>query len=471
MQYASQCSTLNRVKPMTNKLSAAASILLDVPLSCVIMAAGHGTRMQSALPKVLHQVAGRAIIAHIVAACQALAPEALVAVIAPDAPAVIAAAAPAHCVVQDYPRGSADSVKTAHKVLAGCTGDLLVVYGDTPLLTPQTLNLLREKRRETNATIVVAGFIPDDPSPYGRLITDEEDRLEAIVEARDATPAQSEIALCNGGIMLFDAEKIWQLLDEVRPNNAAKELYLTDCIALARQHGWECAMVELPPEDLLGVNNRVDLALTESIMQDRLRAKAMMGGATLSDPATVYLSADTKIGRDVTIAQNVVIGSGVEIADGVTIRAFCHLEGVKIERGAIVGPFARLRPGSVIGEDAHIGNFVETKNTIVGNGTKINHLSYIGDSDVGEKANIGAGTITCNYDGFRKSRTRIGDGAFIGSNTALVAPVIVGDGAYVGAGSVITMDIPPHTLAVARSRQANIEDGAKRFREQKKPKD
>ncbi|MFY9287980.1 MAG: DapH/DapD/GlmU-related protein, partial [Alphaproteobacteria bacterium] len=273
------------------------------------------------------------------------------------------------------------------------------------------------------------------------------------------------IKLCNCGIMLFAGDKVWSLVNQLRDTNSKQEFYLTDCIALATKAGDICVVAEMPADEVLGINSRIELAEAERLMQQRLREEAMKNGATLVDPDTVYLSADTKIGRDVVIGPNVFIGPGVEIGDKVEIKPFCHLEQVRVEEGAVVGPFARLRPGSVIGAGAHIGNFVEIKNAEVGRGAKINHLSYIGDAFVGEKANIGAGTITCNYDGYRKSHTHIGAGTFIGSNSSLVAPVKVGDGAYVGAGSVITQEVPSNTLAVARGRQANIDDWARRFRE------
>ena len=441
--------------------------LASTNLACIILAAGQGTRMRSALPKVLHPVAGGAMIRHVLGACETLAPEKIVVVVGPDMAPVREAVAPCLCAVQPEPRGTGDAVKAARKALEGFSGDVIVLFGDTPLVTPATLQALRDKRVETRAAIVVAGFQPEDAAAYGRLIVDAAGNLSAIVELLDATPEQREVKLCNGGIMLFDAEKLWPLLDKLRDDNAKREFYLTACVKLAREQGLICAVAPMPAEDVFGVNSRVDLAEAERLMQNRLRRQAMLNGATLIDPATVTLAADTKIGRDVVIGPSVVIGKGVEIADNVEIRAFCHLEHVKIEKGAIIGPFARLRPGSVVGADAHIGNFVELKNAQIGAGAKINHLSYIGDATVGAKANIGAGTITCNYDGVQKSRTEIGAGAFIGSNTALVAPVKVGAGAYTGAGSVITQDVPDGALAVARGKQLCFEGWAKRCREEK----
>ena len=423
--------------------------------------------MRSELPKVLHPVASLPMIRHVTAACAALLPEQILVVVSPQSEAVQKAIEPDRCVVQRQQLGTGDAVKAAADALTAFSGDILVLCGDTPLITTESLQTLRDKRAETGAAVVVGGFVPPDPAAYGRLILDDAGKLTAIVEAKDATPEQRAVTLCNGGIMLFEAAKLWPLLAKLRDDNAQREFYLTDCIALARAEGWDCAVATVPAADFLGINTRVELAEAEKLMQQRLRRRAMLQGATLTDPDSVTLAADTVIGRDVTIGPHVVIGAGVTIADRVEIKAFCHLEQVRVEAGAIIGPFARLRPGSSIGEGAHIGNFVEIKNADVGKGAKINHLSYIGDASIGAKANIGAGTITCNYDGFRKSRTHVGAETFIGSNTALVAPVNIGDGAYVGAGSVITMDVPANTLAVARTRQANIEDWATRYRELK----
>ena len=437
------------------------------PLACIILAAGQGTRMRSEQPKVLHPVANQPMIAHVLAACAELSPARIVVVVAPQAESVEKAVQPHTCVIQPKPLGTGDAVKAARDVLKDFQGDIIVSFGDAPLVTSEALRALQRKRQETGATIVVAGFTPDDPGAYGRLIVNDHGHLTQIVESADASPDQRAIRVCNGGIMLFDAAELWPLLDQLTPSNTKNEFYLTDCIALARQAEKTCAVAPFPADQVLGVNTRIELAQAESIIQRRLRDRAMLGGATLIDPDTVYLSADTKIGRDVTIGPNVVIGMGVEIGDKAEIRAFCHLEQVRVEAGALIGPFARLRPGTVVGAAAHIGNFVELKNTEVGAGAKINHLSYIGDAFVGARANIGAGTITCNYDGFRKHHTHVGAEAFIGSNTALVAPVRIGNGAYVGAGSVITMEVPPNTLAVARGRQSNIDDWASRFRDEK----
>ncbi|MDX2028630.1 MAG: bifunctional UDP-N-acetylglucosamine diphosphorylase/glucosamine-1-phosphate N-acetyltransferase GlmU [Alphaproteobacteria bacterium] len=437
------------------------------PLACVILAAGQGTRMKSDLPKVLHPIAGMPMIRHVVNACADLLPEKIIVVTAPGMEAVEKEVAPSRCVIQPKALGTGDAVKAAKAELKAFKGDVIIVFGDAPLVTPASLRGLQEKRQETKADIVVAGFRPQDPSPYGRLLMDAKGNLTGIVETSDAMPEQKTVSLCNGGIMLFAAEALWPLIDQLKDGNAKKEFYLTDCIALARKAGQSCVAVEMSADEVLGINTRVELAQAEAFMQRRLREQAMLNGATMTDPESVFLSADTKIGRDVTIGPNVVFGPGVEIGNKVEIRAFCNLEQVRVDEAAKIGPFARLRPGSVVGAEAHIGNFVEIKNAEIGKGAKVGHLSYIGDASVGPTANIGAGTITCNYDGFRKHHTHIGAGTFIGSNTALVAPVKIGDGAYVGAGSVITMEVPANTLAVARGRQANIEDWARRFRESK----
>lgn len=425
--------------------------------------------MRSDKPKVMHAVAGAPMIRHVINACSALWPEKVVVVVAPNMEQVSAVVAPHKCVIQQAPLGTGDAVKAARNELIDFSGDIIVLFGDTPLVTAEALEALQKKRAETKADIVVAGFEPEDPGAYGRLVLNDSGNLEAIVEAKDATPRQLEIKLCNGGIMLFSPKCLWRLIDKIKNNNAKNEFYLTDCIHLAREAGMRCAVTKTSTDDVQGVNSRVDLAEAERVMQQRLRREAMLSGVTLVDPNTIYLSADTKFGKDVTLESNVFIGSGVEIGDGVTIRSFCHIERTKIGAGAIIGPFARLRPGAVIGDEAHIGNFVEIKNSEIGRGAKINHLSYVGDASVGAKTNIGAGTITCNYDGFRKSKTNIGEDVFIGSNTALVAPVSVGDGAFVGAGSVITKEVPADSLAVSRGRQSNHEGWANKFRDKNKP--
>ncbi|MDR3448330.1 MAG: bifunctional UDP-N-acetylglucosamine diphosphorylase/glucosamine-1-phosphate N-acetyltransferase GlmU [Alphaproteobacteria bacterium] len=436
------------------------------PLACVVLAAGQGTRMKSDLPKVLHPVAGQPMIKHVLNACAELSPASVVVVIGPQGQAISELVAPHPCVIQPEPLGTGDAVKAARNELKDFQGDVIVLFGDGPLITADSLRALQARRQQTLASVVVAGFTPKDPASYGRLILDKNGELVSIVETSEATPPQRAITLCNGGIMLFDAAILWPMLDKLHNDNAKKEYFLTECVARAHRQGDKCVVASVTVEEVLGVNSRVELAEAEAIMQRRLRQRAMLAGVTMTDPDTVFLCVDTVFGRDITIGPNVVIGAGVSIGDKADIRAFCHIERTRIEAGAVVGPFARLRPGTVVGAGAHVGNFVELKNTELGKGAKVNHLSYIGDASVGERANIGAGTITCNYDGFRKSRTEIGAEAFIGSNSALVAPVRIGDGAYVGAGSVITNEVPANTLAVARGRQSNIEDWARRYREE-----
>ena len=430
--------------------------------AAVILAAGEGTRMKSALPKVLHPVAGQPMVTHLLAALGPLQPALTVVVIGPGMDAVAAAVAPAECVIQDPPLGTGDAVRAAHPALAGRlapTGDItdvIVVFGDTPLLQSQTLaRLLDDRRRAPAAAVAVAGMRPADPGPYGRLVTTLEGGLERIVEARDADPQQRGIGLCNGGAMAIDGGHLFDLLDALDRNNAKAEFYLTDIVGIARGRGLECRAVELPAEELLGVNTRAELAEAEALMQQRLRRAALDRGVTLIAPETVFLCADTELSPDVVIEPNVAFGPGVRVAAGARIRAFSHVEGAQIGAGAIVGPFARLRPGADLGEDVHVGNFVEVKAARLGRGVKANHLSYLGDAEIGAGSNIGAGTITCNYDGFNKHRTVIGDNAFIGTGTALVAPVTVGDGAYVATGSVVTADVPADSLTIARARQVD----------------
>jgi len=427
-----------------------------MPTAVIVLAAGQGTRMNSDLPKVLHPLAGAPLLAHALATARGLAPERIVLVIGHGADAVAAAARAIDeevtVVTQAEQRGTGHAVLQAAPALAGFSGDAIVLYADTPFIRPETLEAMLAARGE-GAAVVVLGFEAADPGAYGRLVRDE-GGLKAIVEARDATPEERTIRLCNSGLLAADAGTLFDLLAHVRPDNAKAEYYLTDVVKLARARGLTAAAITCPEAETLGVNSRADLAAAEAAFQARARAAALENGATLTDPATVWFALDTVIGRDVVIGPNVVFGPEVTVESGGTIHAFCHLEGCHVSRGARIGPFARLRPGAEIAEDAHIGNFVEIKNAIVEEGAKANHLTYIGDARVGAGANIGAGTITCNYDGVFKHHTDIGAGAFIGSNSALVAPVRIGDGALVGAGSVITEDVPDGALAIARGRQA-----------------
>ncbi len=429
--------------------------------AAVILAAGSGTRMQSTIPKVMHPVAGRPMIAHLLGALEPLAPAATVVVIGPRMEAVARLVEPAESVVQHPPLGTGDAVHAGLDALAGrlapdgAIDDVLVLFGDTPLLTTETLSLLLNERRHADAAVVVAALRPDDPGAYGRLVLGPDGALERIVEAADATPEELAIGLVNGGIMAISACHALELVAALGRNNAKSEFYLTDIVPVARRRGLECRTIELPADQLAGINTRADLAAAEALMQERLRRQAMAAGTTLVAPQTVFLSADTRLGRDVVVEPNVVFGPGVVVGEGARIRSFSHLEGAVVGAGAIVGPFARLRPGAVLEDGVHVGNFVEIKEARLGAGAKANHLSYIGDSTVGAGANIGAGTITCNYDGVNKWRTTIGEGAFIGSNTALVAPVEIGAGAIVAAGSVVTRDVPADALTVARGQQVD----------------
>jgi len=437
-------------------------------LAALILAAGKGTRMKSELPKVLHPVAGRSMVGHVLDTVAGLKPARTAVVIGPDMEAVAGAVAPAAAVVQPEQLGTADAVKAAREALPAGEGTVLVLYGDTPFITRATLEKMIAARQATPRTaVVVLGFRPPDPGAYGRLVLGAKGGLEAIVEARDASPEQLAIDLCNSGVMAIDGARLWALVDAVGNDNAKGEYYLTDIVAIARGQGLACAYIEADPEELSGVNSRAELAVAEAIMQQRLRAAAMANGATLIDPTTVWFCHDTEIGRDVTIGPNVFFGPGVRVADGAEIRAFSHLEGATLGEEATVGPFARLRPGAVVARGARVGNFVEVKNATLEEGAKVNHLTYIGDARVGQGANVGAGTITCNYDGFLKHHTDIGAGAFIGSNTALVAPVKIGDGAIVGAGSTVSRDVEADALAVERAETKTTPGWARMFREKK----
>lgn len=438
-------------------------------LAAVVLAAGKGTRMKSDLPKVLHRIAGKSMIEWVLDTVGTLGAEPVVVVTAPDQDAVRAAiSGRATTAIQEQALGTADAVKPAREALTSIAADggtVLVLYGDTPMMTPATLARMVEARNgKENPAVVVLGFEPDDPALYGRLVLGADHSLERIVEARDAGPVEREIGLCNGGVMAIDATVLFEMLDAIGNANAKNEFYLTDIVGIARAAGRRCAVVICDTVETMGVDSRVGLATAEAAMQARLRVAAMDNGATLTAPETVFLCHDTSLGRDVTVHPHVVFGAGVSVEDGAEIRSFSHLEGARVASGAIVGPYARLRPGADIGAGAHIGNFVEIKNAVIEPGAKANHLTYVGDARVGAKANLGAGTITCNYDGFAKHHTDIGAGAFIGSNTALVAPVTVGEGAIVGAGSVVTRDVPTDALAVVRGAEKIVPGGAARFR-------
>ena len=435
-------------------------------VAVVVLAAGKGTRMKSPRPKVLHRLAGRSMIHHVLAVAAQLEPERVVVVLAPDMADVAAEVErgpqPATIVFQEPQLGTGHALLVARDRLPAA-GEVLVLYGDSPLLTPASLRRLLETRRAAGAAVAVLGMRPPDPAGYGRLAF-EGGELAAIVEERHADEGLKQNGLCNAGIMAFDAARLGPLLDVLALRTPKNEYYQTDAVEHARARGWPCIALEMPWLEALGVNSQAQLAEAEAVLQDRLRQAAMAGGATLIGPQTVFLSADTALEEGVEVGPYVVCGPGVRVGQGARILPFCHLEGVTIGPGAQIGPFARFRPKSAIGAFAKVGNFVEVKNATLEDGAKANHLSYIGDSRVGAKANIGAGTITCNYDGFGKHWTEIGAGAFIGSNTALIAPVTIGAGAVVGAGSTIHRDVPPGSLSIARAPQTDLPDGAARLR-------
>ncbi len=437
------------------------------PLAVVILAAGQGTRMKSDLHKVLHPIAGRPMLLHLMASVAALSPARTVVVVGARREQVEAAVTGSGAVVvtQEPQLGTGHAVLQAEGALAGFEGDVLILYGDVPLIAAETMRgMITRLQAADRPAAVVLGFRPPDALAYGRILADADGRIDKMVEFKDATAEERAVDLCNSGVMAVRAADLWPLLARVGSDNAAGEYYLPDLIGLAAGDGRSSAVVETAAAEVAGINSRAELAAVEAVWQADRRARAMADGATLIAPATVWFSHDTVLGRDVTVEPNVVFAPGVEIADGVTIRAFSHLEGARVASGADIGPYARLRPGADIGEKAKIGNFVEVKKARIDAGAKVNHLSYVGDADVGAAANIGAGTITCNYDGFFKYRTRIGAGAFIGSNSALVAPVSIGDGAIVAAGSVVTGDVEADALALARGRQENRPGWAARFR-------
>jgi bifunctional UDP-N-acetylglucosamine pyrophosphorylase/glucosamine-1-phosphate N-acetyltransferase len=426
-------------------------------LALVILAAGQGSRMRSDRPKVLHEVAGAPLLHHAMRGGLALGPDRVAVVTGVGAEAVERAARAvlpdAACVRQEEQRGTGHAVLQAREALRGHGGDAIVLYGDTPFVSPDTLRRMRRARAE-GAAVVVLGFEAGDPGRYGRLVT-ESDALLRIVEHKDATEAERAIRLCNSGVLCAPAPLLLSLLDLVGTDNAAGEIYLTDVVGLAVRDGHAARVVRCAEAETLGVNTRADLAAAEAAFQARARAAAMEGGATLMAPGTVWLAWDTALGRDVVVEPNVVFGPGVAVEDGARIRAHSHLEGCRVGPGAIVGPFARLRPGAELGAGAHVGNFCEIKAARLGEGAKANHLTYVGDAEVGARTNLGAGSVTCNYDGVFKHRTVIGAEAFIGSSTMLVAPVRVGDRAMTASGSVITSDVPDGDLALARARQVN----------------
>jgi bifunctional UDP-N-acetylglucosamine pyrophosphorylase/glucosamine-1-phosphate N-acetyltransferase len=432
----------------------------------VVLAAGEGTRMRSARPKVLHQIGGGSLLAHVLGAVRAAGCGETAVVIGPDAAPVAEEAKRvtpgAQIFVQGERRGTAHAVLAARSVIARTPDDLLVAFADTPLVRPQTLSRMREAIA-AGAAVVVLGFRPLHPTGYGRLVQ-EHGELVAIREELDASVAERAIGLCNGGLMGFAGRTALTILERIGSDNRKNEFYLTDAVAIARASGLKAVVIETEEDDVRGVNTKAQLAETEAALQQRLRHAALEAGVTLVAPETVFLSADTKFGRDVVVEPYVIFGPGVTVEDGAVIRSFSHLERAHVGKRSLVGPYARLRPGAQLGEDVHIGNFVEIKEATIEAGAKANHLAYIGDARLGAGANFGAGAIVCNYDGAEKHRTDIGKGAFIGSNAALVAPVTVGEGAYVATGSVITQNVPPDALAIGRSRQVVKENRASRLR-------
>ncbi|HYG30727.1 MAG TPA: bifunctional UDP-N-acetylglucosamine diphosphorylase/glucosamine-1-phosphate N-acetyltransferase GlmU [Allosphingosinicella sp.] len=437
------------------------------PLAAIVLAAGKGTRMKSDLHKVMHPIAGRPMLEHLLASVEEIG-AAKVAVVVGSGREQVEPLVERHggvVVVQEPQLGTAHAVQQAQAALAGFEGDVLILYGDTPFVTAGTMRRMRERlgAEDAPAAVVVASR-PDDPKHYGRILAAADGTIEKMVEYKDASAAERAVDLCNSGLMAVRAADLWPLLARVGKDNAAGEYYLPDIVMLAGEEGRRSAVIEVDAAEVEGINSRAELAAQEAAWQRRRRARAMAEGATLVAPETVWFAYDTEIGRDVLVEPNVVFGPGVRISDGATIRAFSHIEGATIGAGAEIGPFARLRPGAEIGEKAKIGNFVEVKKARLGTGAKANHLSYLGDAEIGAGANIGAGTITCNYDGFLKYPTVIGEGAFIGSNTALVAPVTIGAGAIVGAGSVVTRDVAADALALARGDQRERPGWAARFR-------
>ena len=435
----------------------------------IVLAAGEGTRMRSSIPKVLHQVAGGSLLSHVLAAAPSGEGAGVAVVIGPQREDVGAEAKrvrpDAAIVVQAERLGTAHAVLAAREAIERGADDVLVVFGDTPLISAATLARMQEPLK-AGAAVVVLGFRAADPTGYGRLLT-KNGELVAIREQNDASAAERLIDLCNAGVMAFDGRTALQILDAIGNANSKSEYYLTDAVGIARDKGLRAVTIETSEDEVRGINTKAQLAEAEAVLQTRLRQAALEAGVTMTAPESVYLSADTSFGKDVTIEPFVVIGPGVTIADGAVIHSFSHIVEATIGKKASVGPYARLRPGTSLGEGAKIGNFVETKNAVLDAGAKVNHLTYIGDAHVGVGANIGAGTITCNYDGFKKHRTVIGAGAFVGSNSSLVAPVRIGAGAYVGSGSVITKDVADDALAVERGEQTMRPGWAKRFRDMK----
>jgi bifunctional UDP-N-acetylglucosamine pyrophosphorylase / glucosamine-1-phosphate N-acetyltransferase len=437
----------------------------------IVLAAGEGVRMCSSKPKALHKIAGRSMLSHVLAAVQDAGADRIITVVGPDHGAVEgeskAAARCIDAVIQAERRGTAHAVLCAREAIAFGYDDVLVSFADTPLVRPETFALMRKALADGESAVVALGFEAKDPTGYGRLIF-KDGALDAIREERDASVEERKLTVCNAGLMGIAGRHALELLEAIGCENSQKEYYLTDIVSIARTKNLAACALIVPEDEVLGVNDRVQLAAAEALFQARLRTNAMRSGTTLVDPSSVTLAYDTAFGQDVTIEPNVVFGPGVAVGSGSVIRSFSHLEGTSVGENASVGPFARLRPGARLMQDVHIGNFVEIKAATVDAGAKINHLSYIGDASVGARTNIGAGTVTCNYNGYGKFRTEIGEGAFIGSHSSLVAPVKIGDGAYVGTGSVVTEDVSADSLVIARPRQIEKPGWAIGFREKNK---
>jgi bifunctional UDP-N-acetylglucosamine pyrophosphorylase / glucosamine-1-phosphate N-acetyltransferase len=435
----------------------------------VVLAAGEGTRMRSSMPKVLHPVAGESLLAHVLAAAPKGPGSRLAVVVGADRADVAKEAARVRPDVLTYVQGerlgTAHAALAAREAIARGTDDLLIAFGDTPLISAETFARLRAPLQK-GATLAVLGFRAADPTGYGRLLV-EGGRLVAIREQAEASDAERKVDLCNAGVMAFNGARALEIIEKIGNANSKREYYLTDAVGIVRDIGGEAVVIETSEDEVRGINTKTQLAEAEQVMQARLRKAALDSGVTLIAPDTVYLAADTTFGKDVVIEPFVVIGPGVSIADGAVIHSFSHIVQATIGKNASVGPYARLRPGTSLGEGVRIGNFVETKAAELDAGVKVNHLSYIGDAHVGAGSNIGAGTITCNYDGFAKHRTEIGEGAFVGTNSSLVAPVKIGNRAYIGSGSVITRDVPDDAMALERSEQTVREGGAARYREVK----
>jgi bifunctional UDP-N-acetylglucosamine pyrophosphorylase/glucosamine-1-phosphate N-acetyltransferase len=434
----------------------------------VVLAAGDATRMKSSKSKVLHTVGNLPLISHVTTAAARAGVDKLALVVGRDAERVLDAATTGHqlpvtAVEQTERKGTGHAVLMARDIIAEGFDDIVVLYGDAPLIDPESLKTAMTERGN-GADVVVLGFRAADPTGYGRLI-ERDGELVAIREHKEASAEELAIDFCNGGIITFSGAEAVNLLEAIGNDNAKGEFYLTDIVEIARSRGLRCVAVEAPEDDMMGCNTRAELAEIEAVWQSRARQRAMLSGVSMIDPDSVFLSFDTELGNDVTIEPNVWFGPGVRVGAGAVIHAFSHLEGATVGPKTMIGPFARLRPGAETGANAKVGNFCEIKKARIGDGAKVNHLSYIGDAAIGAGANIGAGTITCNYDGQNKHLTEIGAGAFIGSNTSLVAPVTIGDGAYVGSGSVITMDVPDDALAIARARQETKPGRAKRLRD------